>query len=134
MNRSEMRREKRKTEKKKKTYIMTDEEIYKIRDQEYQRARKEILGKSEEVAENVFKMMLVIPTNVLISDYWQKTARKRIPKFVEDCMSLYESWSKGSVDMKELISLAEEYSCIKFGDGSKDVYNAIEKNEKRREI
>ena len=132
MNRSEIRREKRKTEKKKKTYIMTDAELYKIRDQEYQRARKEILGKSSDIAEQVFKMMLVIPANVLISDYWQKTARTRIPRFVEDCLGLYDSWSKGNVDMDEMMSLAEEYSGMTFKDDSGSIYDAVDRNEKKR--
>ena len=30
-----------------------------------------------ELAEEILQMMLVIATNILISDYWQKTAKKR---------------------------------------------------------
>ena len=43
-----------------------------------------------ELAEEILHMMLVIPTNILISDYWQKTAKKRIPEFVEQCIEHLE--------------------------------------------
>lgn len=132
MSRAELRRLQKENGKKKKTYVMTDDEIHKIREQEYHRARKEILGKSSDIAEQVFKMMLVIPTNVLISDYWSKTAKKRIPQFVDDCLSLYESWSQGVVDMNELMKLAEEYSGIQFRNDSYGIYEAVERNEKKR--
>lgn len=132
MTRAERRREEREKQKKTAVFTMTDAEIQKIREQEYQKARKEILGKSGEIAEQVFKMMLVIPANVLISDYWQKTARTRIPRFVEDCLDLYDSWSKGIVDMGELMRLAEEYSGMTFKDDSGAIYETVERNEKKR--
>lgn len=59
-------------------------------------------------------MMLVIPTNVLVEYYWQKSAKKRIPKFVEDCMSLYEAFTSGVVKMSEMVALTEEYAGIKL--------------------
>ena len=52
-----------------------------------------------DIAEQIQTMMLVIPTNVLIADYWEKSAKKRIPKFVEDCINLYEAFLQGTVKM-----------------------------------
>lgn len=121
MSRAEIRREQRERKKKRATFIMTEEEIMKIRKQEYDRARKLIREKSDQVAEDILKMMIVIPTNVLINDYWQKTAKKRIPQFVEDCMSLYQSWSDGAVSMEEMQKLTEEYSGIKLIESGSDV-------------
>lgn len=114
MSRAEIRREQRERKKKRATFIMTEEEIMKIRKQEYDRARKLIREKSDQVAEDILKMMIVIPTNVLINDYWQKTAKKRIPQFVDDCLSLYQSWSSGAVTMEEMQKLTEEYAGIKL--------------------
>ena len=82
MGRAELRREKRENEKKSRTFVMTAEELDKIRRQEFARAKKILMDKNEELAAEILRMMLVIPTNVLIADYWQKTARKRIPEFV----------------------------------------------------
>lgn len=121
MSRAEIRRARREENKKKATFVMTEEEIMKIRKQEYDRARKTIHEKSDQIAEDILKMMIVIPTNVLINDYWQKTAKKRIPQFADDCMSLYQSWSEGTVSMEEMQKLTEEYSGIKLIESGSDV-------------
>lgn len=125
MSRAEIRREQREQKKKKATFIMTEEEIMKIRKQEYDRARKTIHEKSDQIAEDILKMMIVIPTNVLINDYWQKTAKKRIPQFVEDCLNLYKSWVEGNVSMEEMQNLTEEYAGIKLIDSGSDVEKAM---------
>ena len=125
MSRAEIRRARREENKKKATFVMTEEEIMKIRKQEYDRARKTIHDKSDQLAEEILKMMIVIPTNVLINDYWQKTAKKRIPQFVEDCMSLYKSWVEGNVSMEEMQNLTEEYAGIKLIDSGSDVEKAM---------
>ena len=125
MSRAEIRRARREENKKKATFVMTEEEIMKIRKQEYDRARKMIHEKSDQIAEDILKMMIVIPTNVLINDYWQKTAKKRIPQFVEDCLSLYKSWVEGNVSMEEMQNLTEEYAGIKLIDSGSDVEKAM---------
>ena len=127
MSRAEIRRAWREENKKKATFVMTEEEIMKIRKQEYDRARKTIHEKSDQIAEDILKMMIVIPTNVLINDYWEKTAKKRIPKFVEDCMSLYRSWSEGTVSMEEMQHLTEEYAGIKLIDSGSDIEKTMNK-------
>lgn len=119
MTRAEIRRKEREKKKNKATFVMTYEELEKIRKQEYEKAKKEYEKKNEEIAKTILKMMIVVPTNVLINDYWEKTARKRIPKFVEDCLSLYDSLSKGAVKMQELQDLTEEYAKIRLIDDKK---------------
>ena len=119
MTRAEIRRKEREKKKNKATFVMTYEELEKIRKQEYEKAKKEYEKKNEEIAKTILKMMIVVPTNVLINDYWEKTARKRIPKFVEDCLSLYDSLSKGAVKIQELQDLTEEYAKIRLIDDKK---------------
>lgn len=114
MSRAELRRQKREDVKKAKTFIMTAEELEKIRMQEFNRAKKLLLDKNDDLAEQILQMMLVIPTNVLIADYWPKTAKQRIPEFVESCMSLYQAWEQGVVTMTEMQELTEEYAGIKL--------------------
>ena len=93
---------------------MTAEELDKVRRQEFARAKKILMDKNDELAEEILQMMLVIPTNILISDYQQKTAKKRIPEFVEQRISLYKAWEQGVVDMTEMQKLTEEYAGIKL--------------------
>lgn len=69
MSRAELRREKRENEKKSRTFVMTAEELDKVRRQEFARAKKILMDKNDELAEEILQMMLVIPTNILISDY-----------------------------------------------------------------
>ena len=114
MTRSELRRLNKAQGKKTKVYNMTAIELDNIRKQEYERAKKEILSRVDELSSEILKMMIVIPTNVLINDYWEKTAERRIPKFVEDCLELYDSWQKGSVSMEDMQSLTERYAKIKL--------------------
>lgn len=118
MSRAELRRKQREQKKDSKTYTLTARELEqleeRIRKEEQAKAKQIILDKTNVLAEQILIMMLVIPTNVLVSDYREKTARKRIPKFVEDCMSLYEAFTRGTVKMSEMVALTEEYAGIKL--------------------
>ena len=51
----------------------------------------------QEATERAFLYMLSIPLIILFEDYWQKTAKKKAPKFIEDVASLYESVQMGIV-------------------------------------
>lgn len=131
MNRAERRRQGRETETAP-VYKMTVEQLKQFRDQEFERARKILADTNVKVAADIMRMMIVIPVNVLVSDYWQKTARTRIPKFVEDCMSLYKAWETGAVDMEDMQKLAEEYSGIRLLDDDTPVGRATKRGENRR--
>ena len=133
MGRAEMRRVMKENKKKTATFLMTKEQLNRMIKQEHEKAyikaKEEFLQRNDEIAEKILKKMIVIPTNVLINDYWEKTARKKIPKFVDDCLSLYESLSKGIVDMRELQALTEEYAHIKLIDSSLEKIESNEKNK-----
>lgn len=113
--RAEFRRKQREKEKKGRIFNMTAEELKatleKARKEERERVVEHI---KKEVTADVLKLMLIIPVNVLVSDYWQKSARKRVPAFVEECMKLYQATCEGTVSMEECQALAEEYSGIKW--------------------
>lgn len=68
----------------------------------------------QTATEKAFLYMLAIPLNVLVNDYWSKTAKKKAPQFIEDVMSLYDSVQNGVVTEKELANLLYEYSGVKI--------------------
>ena len=113
MSRAELRRQKREQEKKTKTLVMTADELQKIRQQEFDRAKKLLMDRNDELTQEIWIMLLAIPTNVLIADYWPKTARQRITEFVEKCMGFYRAWEQGAVDMTQMQELTEEYAGVK---------------------
>lgn len=105
MNRAERRRlEKDEFKAKVKTYNLTQEQINQIKEE----AKKEAISAS-------FTLMLALPLEVLIGDgYWPKSAKKRLPKFLDDLLSLYDSWDKGILTMEALRDDLWEYGGIKL--------------------
>ena len=81
-------------------------------------AKKEADKMAEEAeriaTERAFLFMLAIPLNILVYDYWQKSAKKRMPEFIEKVLSLYDSVEKGVVTDQELADLLSEYGGIDF--------------------
>ena len=77
-------------------------------------ARREAMKMQGEAIEKSFLYMLAIPLNVLVNDYWSKSAKKRAPKFIEDVVSLYEAVQAGIVSDRELADLLDDYAGIKI--------------------
>lgn len=67
-----------------------------------------------EYIEKAYLLMLAIPLNVLVTQYWSKTAKSKAPKFIDDCLSLYESFQAGCVSYEELRDLLYEYSGVEI--------------------
>lgn len=132
MTRAELRRAQKESESTTKTYNMTAAQLQALEkrmyDEAYKRARENILSNIDRLGDEMFKMMLVIPTNLLIEDYWKKSAKTRIPKFVDDCLSLYEAWIQGVVNMDEMVKLTEEYSGIKMVEKDTPTWRSLRRN------
>ena len=77
-------------------------------------ARKQAELMEKEAIEKAFLFMLAIPLNVLVNDYWSKTAKRKAPKFIEDVASLYESVQAGAVSCDDLAALLDEYAGVKI--------------------
>lgn len=75
-------------------------------------AKKEAKKMESDAVEKAFLYMLAIPLNVLVHDYWSKTAKKKAPKFIEDVISLYESVQAGAVTDEELAELLNELAGV----------------------
>lgn len=92
MGRAERRRAEKEAGKKQKTYILTQEQIDQIKDEA-----------SKNAIDTAFTLMLALPLEILIGDgYWAKSGKKRIPKFLDEVISLYECWEKGVLTIEEL--------------------------------
>ena len=61
-----------------------------------------------------FTLMLSIPVTILHDKYWVKTASKKLPKFVDQCLDLYDSYNKGYVTFEELRETLWEEGGIKL--------------------
>jgi hypothetical protein len=104
MSRAERRRIERETKKKTKVYTLTQEQIDQI--------KREAGDKAIDTA---FTLLLAIPLEVLIGEgYWEKTAKKRLPKFLDEVLSLYDSWEKGVLTLEDLKADLWEYGGIKL--------------------
>ena len=77
-------------------------------------ARKEAEKMENEATEKAFLYMLAIPLNILFHDYWQKSAKKKAPKFIEDVISYYHSVQEGVVSDQELADLLYDLAGVKI--------------------
>ena len=118
MYRAEFRRQQRVAGKKDKIYHLTQAQIDKIKED----ATKKALIEAVDVA---FGYMLSIPTNVLARCYWEKSAPKRIPQFLEECLSVYDSIGKRVLTIEELVEDTEKIGKLKM-----DVADRIKKLRK----
>lgn len=96
----------------KKGKIIPKEKIYNLTESALndmlQNERMEAYKKASELAGTKYaniawQLMLAIPCEVLIGDgYWAKTAKKKLPKFIDDCLSLYDSYNAGTLTLAEM--------------------------------
>ena len=103
MGRAEMRRQKRADQKKQKVYTLTQAQIDKLK-----------ADATEEAVNQAMTLMLTIPLEVPITDYWPKTAYKRGQEFTEKVLALYHRWEAGEVSMDELREDLWEYGGIRL--------------------
>lgn len=75
-------------------------------------ARKEAEKMENEATEKAFLYMMAIPLNVLVSDYWPKSAKKKAPEYIKKVLSLYQSVEAGVVTDAELADFLKEYGQI----------------------
>lgn len=98
-----MRRQKRADQKKQKVYTLTQAQIDKLK-----------ADATEEAVNQAMTLMLTIPLEVLITDYWPKMAYKRGQEFTEKVLALYHRWEAGEVSMDELRADLWEYGGIRL--------------------
>ena len=72
------------------------------------RMREVAKKEANKATDRAFLYMLAIPLNVLVNDYWPKSAKKRAPKFIDDVLSLYEAVEAGVVTDEQLRELLRD--------------------------
>lgn len=71
--------------------------------------------KSEKVGiEKGMMFTLAVVLNLLIEDYWKKTASKRVPKLAEDVVNLIDAIQCGVVDVEDCVDYVEKATGMKF--------------------
>lgn len=72
-------------------------------------------GKGERVGmEKGMMLTLAVVLNLLIEDYWPKTAPKRVPKLAEDAIKLIEAIQCGVVGVEDCVAYVEQETGMKF--------------------
>ena len=114
-NRAERRRQEKQGIKveKEKVYTLTQSRLKQIQidiyKDAYQEAYKEIYHKAyKDAVDTSFGLMLSIPTEILSEDEWKKTANKRIPKFLDKCVNLYEKLATDSIRYTDILEKVEQ--------------------------
>ena len=106
MNRAELRRAEVAKEKQTKTFVLTQAQI----DQMKKDMVKEAIDKAIDQA---FIIMLALPLEVLITEeYWMKSAKKKIPKFMNDVLRLYKAYEAGDLTIEEMAMDLQEFAGI----------------------
>lgn len=76
-------------------------------------SRKAAAKVEKEATERAFLYMLAIPLNVLASDYWPKTAKRRTHKYIKGVLDLYAAVQEGIVSEQELADFLDEMAGIR---------------------
>lgn len=136
LKRADYRRLQRNQQKKEKTYTLTQAQIDNIINNSVEQAlqlqKNKIKNDAvDEAVDTAFALMLVIPTNILANLYWEKSASKRIPIFLDECMSVYESIGAGSLTITELIEDTEKIGKLKLKcvERLKNVRERLKRNQ-----
>lgn len=103
MGRAEMRRQQKAAGKKQRTYTLTQAQIDKIK-----------ADATEEAINQAMVLLLTLPLEILITDYWPKTAYKRSQEFTEKVLALYHRWENGEVSMDDLRTDLWEYGGVRL--------------------
>lgn len=85
------------------TYQFTKEQIDTMIREE---AEKQLNAIKKEVTEEsiaaAMELLFVLPMEVLMDNFWQKSYKQKIPKFTELLLDYYERWENGELNMDEM--------------------------------
>lgn len=103
MGRADRRRLEREKGKAQKVYTLTQAQIDAM--------KKAAVDEAVDIG---FILMFSIPVTILHDKYWVKTASKRLPQFVDQCLDLYDSYNKGYVTLEDLRDILWKEGGIKI--------------------
>lgn len=122
MGQAEYRRRQKAARKKEKIYTLTQAQIDGLKEEAVEEALRQAEKRIDKAKESVTEeavgkalaLTLVLPLEVLITDYWPKTAHKRGPEFVAKVLDLYERWENDEVSMNDLLDDLWEYGHVRI--------------------
>ena len=68
----------------------------------------------EDGLRDALVLMLALPMEVLIRDYWPDDFLDKMPGFVEAVLEMYEQWVNDEIDLEEIRSHLWEYGGIRL--------------------
>ena len=85
------------------TYQFTKEQIDAMVQTEVERKLGEIKQEiTEESIAAAMELLFVLPMEVLMDNFWQKSYQQKIPKFTELLLDYYQAWENGELDMDKM--------------------------------
>lgn len=122
MNRAERRRQKKENQKPQAKYVYTKEYL----NAEVEKAVKEKLSEERETILNetinqAMFLLFVLPMEVLMDFYWQKSYAKRIPEFTQHLIDYYTAWENGELDMEKMKNDLWEYGGVRLEEGERGI-------------
>ena len=70
----------------------------------------------QEATDKAILINLSITCEILAHDYWEKSAKKRIPEFVNKYLGLLDAYQEGVVDYGQIIEDLQDVTGRKFED------------------
>ena len=113
--RAKLRRQEREKLNKTKTYTLTQAQIEQMKYDMYKEMYKDIYQEThdkvyEEALDTSYGMMLNISAYILALNHWKKSADRRIPEFLDNCIDIYQRISSKTIDYTDIISEVEKSS------------------------
>ena len=97
------------------TYNLTKEQLNAMVEERIGSRIKEAKEAATYDAVNTaMTLMLVLPMEVLMDHYWQKSYATKIPEFTNYVLKYYERWMKGELDMDEMKKDLWEYGGVRL--------------------
>lgn len=75
---------------------------------------------TEEALNTAMVLLLALPLEVLMEDYWQKSYKKRIPEFTEKLLEKYSAWENDELSMEKLQQDLWDYAGIRLERAPKE--------------
>ena len=79
-----------------------------------ERMDKEKEDITKEAVNQAMLLLFVLPMEVLMDFYWQKSYQKKIPEFTQHLLDYYGAWENGELDMDEMKKDLWEYGGIRL--------------------
>ena len=97
------------------TYQFTKEQIDVMIQTEVERRLDKVKQEiTEESIAAAMELLFVLPMEVLMDNFWQKSYAQKIPKFTELLLDYYQSWENGELDMDKMKEDLWKYGGIRL--------------------